>query len=483
MPLKRIMTIIFIAAIASLCLWQEKRVFLSSDLTFRDQAERQLASVAGNRTERVEDILEKRIGEIKNLSASQEIKNLFENNIQKNDVLVFQNIKKKQDILARQLEIYLKKYPDNSWNDFKNDADFRKLAVEPVGFFGNTFLVQEENKSPIMDNTDISSSEKYSQTDPTYLENKTADGIGVGLVTRWNPDDFETLKKTDSSDFEYLDNFSRIYGLKNIFLVNSNGNVIYSAQSSLDLGFNVNFPSEKDSFLKSAYDNAKEKNVAIVTGPYMDTKTDASEMAILFSVPVYDQDNFLGVLISQASMNEIQDIMRENSGLGNTGESYIVNNGGLLITPLKYQNETLLAQKIPTANARECLGKIQSNDADTSMKVSKFSDYKGDEVIGTYGRPQSSSWCVMSEISTREVFDLPKKGKESKDAMAIGIIAIIMISAFAIINRLINKDYVVIPKEENSKYFIDLAWKKILFAALIILAAIMFMLYFFSMKK
>jgi hypothetical protein len=483
MSLKRIMTIIFIVAIASLCLWQGERVFLSSDLTFQNQMERQLIAVAGNRTERVGDILEKRIEEIKNLSASQEMKNLFESNTQKNDLLVSQNIKKEQDILARQLEIYLKKYPENSWNDFENDASFRKLAVEPVGFSGNTFLIREENKSPIMDNTNISNSEKYFQTDPTYLESKTADGIVIGLVTRWNPNDFETLKEINNNDFAYADRFSQVYDLKNIFLVNSNGNVIYSTQSNLDLGFNINFPSEKDSFLKSAYDKAKEKNNAVIAGPYADTKTDASEMVILFSVPVYDQDNFLGILIFQASMNEIQEIMQENSGLGKTGESYIINNSGLLITPIKYQNETLLAQKIPTVNAKECLEKIQNNYENMDMKVSKFSDYKGEEVIGTYGRLQSSNWCVMSEISTKEVFDLPKKGKEAKDALAIGIVAIIIISVFLVINRIINNGYVVIPKEEYSKYFINLTWKKILFAGLLILAVVMFALYFLSMKK
>ena len=484
MSLNRLMLILFGSAIAVLSIWQWGYVFISTDPAFDAQVERQLTSVATSRTERINDFFKERIQDTDFLVASPEIKRLLAEKLSQDNDRIAPNLKKRQDILAKRLEIFIRKYPKNTFEDFKKNDEFRNLAVQMVGFSGNTYLIEEGGKTIVLDNFRSGASgneEEFLTLDATPLEVRTADGLELALATRWFPADFKVLPKT-GADEKYLEFFERSGGYRNIFLVSSSGDIALAAEASLDLGENLDFASQKDSYLKQAFDSAKKSRKVEIVGPYMDTAAGGSERAVLYAAPVYDVDNFLGMAVLETDMNEIENIMKENSGLGNTGEAYLVDQRGFLITPFRHRDATLLAQKIITDNAKHCLEQIQHGDTADRVRVSYFSDYKGDEAIGTYGTVNTPKWCSVAEISAGEVFDLPKSGKKATAAAAIAMVAVIAMLIFGFASYRWNKDQVILPGEKYYYSFERFPFKYVLFGGLLALAIITLALHFASMK-
>lgn len=479
------MLIFFSSIIAILCVWQWNRVFVLSDLAFDSQVERQLASIAMSRTQRVNDFFRERIQDANILAQSSEIKNLLEGRLSQNNDIIASNLRKKQEILAKQLGIYIRKYPRKTWNDFEKDEEFRALAVQTVGFSGNTYLIDESDKTVILDSFRSGAFRnelEFLTLEPTSLGVKTFDGKEPVLVTRWRSIDFKMLEKPDIENTEYLDIFSRSGGYRNIFLVSRDGDISRAIQPSLDLGENLGFESQGDSYLKEAYELAKNSKRIEIVGPYIDVDTSDSMKAILYVAPVYEEENFLGMVILQTDMSEIENIMKENSGLGNTGEAYLIDQRGFLITPLRHRDITLLAQKIITDNAKHCLEQIQRGNTTNQSNIAHFSDYKGDESIGTYGLIGAPKWCSIAEITAREVFDLPKNGKKSADAVAVGTVAMLVIFIFGFASRRWNKDSVILSREKYCSSFEKFPFKYVLFGGLLVLTIITLALHFVTMK-
>jgi ABC-type amino acid transport substrate-binding protein len=54
-------------------------------------------------------------------------------------------IKQKAEDIARQVEIYLRAYPDKTLKDLQNDTEFQKIAIQPVGKTGYTVVSDYNN--------------------------------------------------------------------------------------------------------------------------------------------------------------------------------------------------------------------------------------------------------------------------------------------------------------------------------------------------
>jgi methyl-accepting chemotaxis protein len=114
-----------------------------------------------------------------------------------------------------------------------------------------------------------------------------------------------------------------------IFLINPNGDIIYSVEKESDLGQNLNSNLLKNSGLAKVFYQSKNKDIAISDfSPYQpsDNKPNA-----FIAGAVHDQaKNYLGVVAIQVSIKMLDQIVQDRSGLGKTGESYLVG---------KYNNE------------------------------------------------------------------------------------------------------------------------------------------------
>lgn len=141
------------------------------------------------------------------------------------------------------------------------------------------------------------------------------------------------------------------------------------------------------------------------------------ELATTLSTPINDKNgNLIYVLAARLKMDLLEEIMKEAGGLGESGETYLVNVFNFPITHLKYANQND-ALGIYSEGVKNCLAGINGSGI--------YKDYRGTEVIGAYRWMKDFDICIVAEINETEAFQDIK----SLQRRIIGISVLILVTA------------------------------------------------------
>ncbi len=177
-----------------------------------------------------------------------------------------------------------------------------------------------------------------------------------------------------------------------LFVLDKNGIIVASSEEG-DIGKDKSndryFSSEKQrAFIKDAY-----------------VSQDRKINTLAFSAPVFDETNvvFLGVVVARVSMKELNRITTDRTGLGETGEIYLVNKDGYMITPSRFAKDTFLKQKVDTENVKNCFKDVERFGA-VEHEAVLCKNYLGEDVLGTHDHIPEMNWGLLAEISEKEAF-------------------------------------------------------------------------------
>ncbi|HKJ37309.1 MAG TPA: GAF domain-containing protein [Anaerolineales bacterium] len=142
-----------------------------------------------------------------------------------------------------------------------------------------------------------------------------------------NPDIRNAGDETDYSlahaeQHSFFSNYVDIHGYEDAFLIDLDGNVVYSAYKTDVFGTNLVSGPYQDSNLAKLY-------VDLVSS--QDNKSHIADVALFgetyamfIGAPVYDDSTQVGILAYQLSLENITSIMEERAGQGLTGESFLL---------------------------------------------------------------------------------------------------------------------------------------------------------------
>ncbi|MGB2727505.1 MAG: ATP-binding protein [Halobacteriota archaeon] len=157
--------------------------------------------------------------------------------------------------------------------------------------------------------------------------------------------------------------------------------------------------------------------------------------SLAFSAPIVDDNNeFSGVVVMEVFAEALNEITTDTAGLGETGEIYLVNRDGYMITPSRFVNDTFLKQKVDTENTRNCFADLERFGVrEHEPEAISFKSYRGTDVIGVHVPIAEMEWCLLAEISEEEAFaPLAKLTKTMLSILAllsaVGMILSILIS-------------------------------------------------------
>ncbi|MBQ4851372.1 methyl-accepting chemotaxis protein [Pseudoalteromonas sp. MMG012] len=222
------------------------------------------------------------------------------------------------------------------------------------------------------------------------------------------------------------------FGYYDIFIADANtGNVVYSVFKELDFATSLKSGAYANSGLGKAFQagmNLSDGEVKIIDfQPY----TPSYEApAAFFSSPIYKHGNIIGVLILQAPVDRINDIMTyqqqwQSRGLGLSGETYLVGQDRLMRSQSRFLLEdksAYLAALSQSGIASDIIKQIDTRDSslgiapvDTKAVRSALrgeqnfelvEDYRGVKVASAYGMIQvgGAQWAILSEIDESEGF-------------------------------------------------------------------------------
>ena len=251
-----------------------------------------------------------------------------------------------------------------------------------------------------------------------------------------------------------ISNYSDRFGYYDIFLVDLDGNIVYSVFKEVDYGTSLLTGLYSETNFADAYRQALEaedKNFSALVDfqPYQPSY-DAP--AAFVASPIYEDDEKIGVLVFQMPIGRIDDIMTSNQqwedvGLGESGETYILgddstlrNQSRFLIEDEENYLQTLKDRDVPipivarirSLNTTIGLQQVTSEGGiaalDGEEGESIFPDYRGVSVLSSY-KPldiAGVNWAIMSEIDETEAFQfITELGNRTLAFLGLTIVGVI----------------------------------------------------------
>ena len=129
--------------------------------------------------------------------------------------------------------------------------------------------------------------------------------------------------------------------------------------------------------------------------------------AIAISVPATDSvtGEFLGEVVGRVDLDELSAITTDMTGMGATGDTYIVNKYGYMITPSRFLKGEFLKQRVDTSNTRDIIEPAERGHAQVTEVVMKpYPDYRGVDVVGAHSHIAMTGWGLVTEFDVAEVF-------------------------------------------------------------------------------
>ena len=284
----------------------------------------------------------------------------------------------------------------------KISLSFLAVALILVSTAGTTvyIIVKDNLQKSIYNNlaTAVASRANHIETYLTMLK------ISVGQLSK--SDTLENfLKIKDREDSRQNEAFRQVMrrlkrtkeansSIFEFFLLDATGKVVVSSNESnigADKPTDAYFlGGQKEAFIKDVYysQSVKEPLIA-VSAPFLDSNT----------------GKLLGVIVARVRLNELNNIVTNRTGLGKTGEIYIVNKYGFMITPSRFTQDAVLKQRVDTMNVRRVrLHKGREHVLSEEKMANVFPDYRGQKVLGTHEFIPQMQWVVLAEINAKEAF-------------------------------------------------------------------------------
>lgn len=177
------------------------------------------------------------------------------------------------------------------------------------------------------------------------------------------------------------------------------------------------------------------------------------------SAPIMRENKFVGVVVNRISIDILQRIVLDRTGLGETGEVYIVNEKKELISESRFlrgKNKGILTQIVDTENSEKCLSDIKEKIIDTEPHTYQndpilFMDYRGENVLGAHDIVSEMGWCVLAEIDESEALGIPERQVVNK-SIAVSFFSIIGLTLTGfVVGRQLDKKHV--PEKKHVRIY------------------------------
>jgi len=184
-----------------------------------------------------------------------------------------------------------------------------------------------------------------------------------------------------------------------IFLLDLDGNLIYTVFKEQDYATNMNRGEWRQSGLATAYraalaGAAPGRDTFVDFAPYAPS---AGAPASFIATPVYADGKLVGVLAYQMSISKLNAVMQNNTGLGETGESFLVGSDFLMRSDSRFsEDSTILKREIKNEPTKAAIA--------GESGVMTATDYLGDVVKAVYGPVKflGTTWAIVAEMDEDE---------------------------------------------------------------------------------
>lgn len=185
------------------------------------------------------------------------------------------------------------------------------------------------------------------------------------------------------------------YGYANILFVDKDGNVMFSVAKEDFFGTNLLTGRYKHFSIAHIFKRGLEE----VNFEDYTWHDGLNEFTSYYAAPVYDAEKLLGTLIIEIPFSHLDTMLTQRSGLGQTGEMYLVGEDSFMRSNSRFVEEpTILKVEVDTEAVREALSGY------VGAKIIK--DYRNVSVLSAYTplNLRFVNWALLVEIDKAEAF-------------------------------------------------------------------------------
>jgi len=276
-----------------------------------------------------------------------------------------------------------------------------------------------------------------------YKELKAVFNKETGRFTGYSDNAFEApepYRKAHDRHFPFFKNLVLQYGYYDLFLLDvTHGETVFTVRKEPDFGIRI---SKIASPLRDVWIAAvKEKRVSLSdTQPYPPSDNIPAQF---LAAPLFDHDEPLGVIALQLSIDSIDDIMKERSGMWRTGETYLVGQD------MKMRSDSYLDKlgHSVLASFRGSVGKngvdtVASREALQGIEAKKIvTDYRGKRALSAYTPLDimGVTWALIAEVDEEEIDQQISRALNSKILLLTGLSVLALLLLALIIFAFIDK--------------------------------------------
>ncbi|TSC51962.1 MAG: Multi-sensor hybrid histidine kinase [Parcubacteria group bacterium LiPW_41] len=172
-------------------------------------------------------------------------------------------------------------------------------------------------------------------------------------------------------------------GIFELFVLDTNGKILISTDKQQEGKFRSDEPyfisGKKNVFFQNFYHSIE-----------------IGKIASTVSIPIRDDaGKTIGVFAGRLNIEILSKLMAERSGLGETGETYLVNKYNTIVTQIRSNTSGTFSKMIYTEGIKNCLSGING---------SHYTNYENVPVIGIHKWIQEKEICLVAEIKQSEAY-------------------------------------------------------------------------------
>ncbi len=322
------------------------------------------------------------------------------------------------------------------------------LVIIPLLFVTSLFMVNIRHslESEIFNTLTVAKTLKVNQIESFFSHIKDTIQV-IKNITELKIDlpIIDTDKRTESIYLDSIKNinkefelFQAIHGEDSVFLINTTGKIIYVSNKVYESLYLDRFIP---GFTEEEFMKVKMKDIFSNIFTIIEVKGPSEGMLYVGGIND-NQGRFIGAVALLINVEEIFKIMRDNTGLGKTGETILVkkksNNEISFFSPLlNLSNKGVEPVKIGSKVA------IPAQEAVQGKTGIGFSvDYRGEKVLSAWEYLPMLDWGMVAKVDIEEVYAPIKKIQKLMlfiTAMIIFFVAIIAVGIARSISGPINK--------------------------------------------
>ncbi len=286
------------------------------------------------------------------------------------------------------------------------------VLVETVGTlrkeaFAKLEAIQEIKKAQIIDYFEIMKAQLRILKDDVYIMNALLefDRVFEDAGDQTNTSEWKALaEKYDPR----MKDIMQDNGWYDVFLIHIDGDIVYTVSRESDLGMVIPESELKDQGIGKAFETAKKMETEEIAftdlAPY--SPSGGAPAGFMMAQMQNEYGVLQGYVAFQISLEKINAIMLRRDGMGQTGESYLVGQDGLMRSDsyLDPEGHSAIASfanntKVDTEAVQQALAGNKNQDV--------ILDYNGNPVLSCWNPVDLGSgvrWAMMSEMDVAEAF-------------------------------------------------------------------------------